>query len=330
MRATQAPDYESREVIETIKQTVAKGATDAEFRMFIEICKSTGLNPFLKEIWCAVPMKDGQRSQYGQVLIMASRDGYLRVANEHPMFDGMQTVVERDEKTKTPIKATCTVWRKDRGHPIICEAYYSEYYKPGYNGKPGIWDIYKSAMVGKVSEIMSLKRSFSINGVLTEEEMGQQYAPPSNTEELQLAEGIDTGGHPVGTKEAAQAVAERKLAAMKEPKKSAVTKAATALKEELEKPVEADPELESIWRRMVDINSTCIEFAKLKDSMKDMAGEAGDRQYYSILSLHGVKHANEFRSQKPARLASKQCFEFLASFGAGVAAGGGDLREVTA
>jgi len=313
MRATQAPDYESREVIETIKQTVAKGATDAQLKVFLEVCRSTGLNPFTREVYYVAD----------KGLIMAGRDGYLRIANEHPMFDGMETTVERDDK-KIPIKATCTVWRKDRSHPIKCEAYYNEYVKSS-----PVWQTYKSAMIGKVAEVLALKRSFSINGVVTEEEMGQQYAPPVNAAELQLAEGIDTGGHPVGTKEAAQAVAQRKIAEMKEPKKSTVTKAATKLKEELEKPA-IDPELEAIWRRMVDINSTCIEFAKLKDSMQDMAGEAGDRQYYSILNLHGVKHANEFRSQKPARLASKQCFEFLASFGAGVAAGGGDLREVTA
>jgi hypothetical protein len=47
---------------------------------------------------------------------MAARDGYLRVANENPQFDGMETRVERDDKN-IPIKAVCTVWRKDRNHP---------------------------------------------------------------------------------------------------------------------------------------------------------------------------------------------------------------------
>ena len=32
--------------VATIKQTVCKGATDAQLRMFIEVCKQTGLPPW--------------------------------------------------------------------------------------------------------------------------------------------------------------------------------------------------------------------------------------------------------------------------------------------
>lgn len=148
--------WEDAELLETIKQTVCKGATDAQFRMFCEVCKSTGLNPFLKEVYY-VPDKG---------IIMAARDGYLRVANENPQFDGMETTVERDNN-KVPIKAICKVWRKDRAHPVTCEAYFSEYKKSS-----PVWTQYPSAMISKVAEVLALKRSFTINGVVSEEEMG--------------------------------------------------------------------------------------------------------------------------------------------------------------
>jgi phage recombination protein Bet len=162
----------ARETIETIKQTVCKGATDAQLKIFLEVCRATTLNPFLREVWF-VP----------SVGIMAGRDGYLAIANRHPQFDGMETRVTRDEKN-VPIKAVCTVWRKDRSHPIICEAYYSEYRKSS-----GVWSQYPSAMISKVAEVLALKRSFAINGVVTEEEIGDQR----------------------GSREAAQAVAESKI-----------------------------------------------------------------------------------------------------------------------
>ena len=168
--------YDQPAMIETIRQTVCKGATDAQFRMFIEVCRGSGLNPFLREIWF-VP----------SVGIMAGRDGYLAVANKDPQFDGMETRVERDEKN-VPIKATCTVWRKDRGHPIICEAYYNEYKKSS-----GVWQQYPSAMISKVAEVLALKRSFAINGVVTEEEIGTGEPQPR------------------GSVAAAQAVAEAKI-----------------------------------------------------------------------------------------------------------------------
>ncbi len=157
LTAPQTTNWESREMVETLKQTVAKGATDAQFKMFIEVCKATGLNPFLKEIWF-VP----------NVGVMAGRDGYLRIANDHPMFDGMSTTVERDAEG-IPIKATCSVWRKDRNHPITTEAFYNEYKKNSQ-----VWTTYKSAMISKVAEVLALKRSFSINGIVTEEEIGEQ------------------------------------------------------------------------------------------------------------------------------------------------------------
>jgi len=113
---------------------------------------------------------------------MAGRDGYLRVANENPMFDGMETKVERDAQSK-PVKATCSVWRKDRSHPITCEAYFNEYKKAG-----NVWQTYPSAMISKVAEVLALKRSFSINGVVTEEEMGEQE--PTRAEKVQAAKDV--------------------------------------------------------------------------------------------------------------------------------------------
>ena len=163
--------YNDETMLNTLRETVCKGATIPQFRMFIEVCKGTGLNPFLKEIWF-VP----------GVGVMAGRDGYLRVANESPQFDGMETRVERDAKN-VPIKATCSVWRKDRSHPITCEAYYNEYKRSG-----GVWDKYPSAMISKVAEVLALKRSFSINGVVTEEEIGEQE--PTRAEKVQAAKEV--------------------------------------------------------------------------------------------------------------------------------------------
>lgn len=256
--------YEDQVMVQTLKDTVAKGATDSEFRMFIEVCKSTGLNPFLKEIWCAVPMKNGQRS-YGQVLIMAARDGYLRVANENPMFDGIETRVERDEKTKIPIKAVCTVWRKDRAHPTIAEAYFSEYYKPGYGDKPGIWDTYKSAMIGKVAEVLALKRSFSINGVVTEEEIGQLETPEeTKTRAEKIAD--------------AKAVAERKIAELQ---------AEPLTIEAAPEPAEEKPQT----KEAADKYKALAAFGDLKKEIIQQAGN--DDLYYQWLGAAGYEKSNQ-------------------------------------
>lgn len=168
------PDrFDDAEMTRTLKETVCKGATDPQFRLFIEVCRATGLNPFIREIWF-VP----------GVGVMAGRDGYLAAANRHPQFDGMETLVERDA-AGIPIKATCKVWRKDRSHPITCEAYYNEYKKAS-----SVWTTYKSAMIGKVAEVLALKRSFSINGIVTEEEIGEQKGHGSHEAQQAVASEI--------------------------------------------------------------------------------------------------------------------------------------------
>ena len=45
----QSIQWDDEALINTIKETVCKGATPSEFRMFVEVCKATGLNPFLRE-----------------------------------------------------------------------------------------------------------------------------------------------------------------------------------------------------------------------------------------------------------------------------------------
>lgn len=179
-------DYKSREVIDTLKATVAKGASDAQLAQFVEVCKATGLNPFLREIWCIAATNT----------IMTSRDGYLTVANRSPHFDGMETAVERDDKG-WPVKAVCTVWRKDRSHPVKCEAYFNEYNKPASQ----VWKQYPSAMIMKVAEALALKRSFAINGLVTQEEISEEPSVPTTTSPASLPLLLDDPGERTMTHE---------------------------------------------------------------------------------------------------------------------------------
>jgi phage recombination protein Bet len=266
-------------MVRTLMDTVAKNATDSEFRMFVELCNATGLNPLLREIWCAVPMKDGKRNPYGQVLIMAGHAGYLRIANEHPQFDGMHTEILR-EKDGIPIKAVCEIWRKDRSHSTKFEAYFSEYYKPGYNGKPSIWDTYKSAMIAKVAEIMTIKRCFSIHGLVSPEEIGEQNPEPTR------AEGIA----------AAQAVAEVKLAEMRNER------AAKALPEPVAtveaEPVSDDDKLAEALQKSVDVNKYKA-LAAFGDLKKEIIAQTGDdKLYYRALGSQGYEKSNQIPADK--------------------------------
>lgn len=176
VQAVSIPGY-TREQIETIKNTVAKGATDSELQMFIHVAEKYGLDPFLKEIYYSNEMHT----------ILSSRDGYLKAAMRDPNFDGLQSmaVFENDDFSIDAAAGTVhhVFGKGDRGkiigawaiafhkqrRPVIAFASFDEYSK-----NSSTWRTYKSAMICKVSESFVLKRQFSLSGLVTIEEVGYE------------------------------------------------------------------------------------------------------------------------------------------------------------
>jgi phage recombination protein Bet len=163
-----ALDWGDSQVIATLRHTVAQGLNDAEFLLFAEHCKGTGLNPFKKEVWA---IKAGGRLQ-----VMTGINGFLAIANAHPQFDGMEIEVDCDE---APTKATCKVYRKDRKFPAVGVALLKEYGK-----ETPIWRQMPRVMLTKVAKSIAIREAFpqELNGLYTEEEMPTQYAAPKVVE----------------------------------------------------------------------------------------------------------------------------------------------------
>jgi len=129
--------------------------------------------------------------------------------------------------------------------------------------------------------------------------------------------GIDTNGEKVGTKAAAEAVRDRKLAEAKKaapppqqqaaPASSPAPAAAPAAQAP---PAEAvPPGVAEMWARMTDMKSILREFSALKKDIEEVTG--GDLEYYRILSRHGVTHANGFKKMGAARLCAREMFEYI-------------------
>lgn len=265
--SVQISRYEQADVIATIKQTVAKGASDAQLQMFLQVCRSTGLDPFLKEIYFVAE----------KGLIMAARDGYLRVANENPQFDGMQTTVQRDANN-VPIKATCSVWRKDRTHAITCEAYYSEYKKSA-----PVWAQYPSAMISKVAEVLALKRSFAINGVVTEEEMGTSEPAP------EAKQNVTVMGKP-------------QLAAKIIDAEPDEESGSYSYDEEVEMDLEETLAISLEMERQKRLDA----FADLKRRYLNLGTV---KSYHAILALNGVHQASDFDDTDSGIFDAKKCYK---------------------
>ena len=65
----------SKNQLELIQKTVAKGLSNAETGQFLELARSLGMNPWAREIWAA--KGQGRDGKEGQLLIMVGRDGLI-------------------------------------------------------------------------------------------------------------------------------------------------------------------------------------------------------------------------------------------------------------
>ena len=175
--------YNDEKLMKAIHETVAKGATQAEFTMFTEQCRATGLSPIKKEIWCIVTGKD----QYRKVQIMTGLMGYWQIANSHPQFDGVEYSYGPPKKVKAGSQeievyewVESRIYRKDRSKPISYKAFWDEWKGDlvSQGGKLMQWGIRGKYMLQKVSECHALKRSFpqELSGMYTEEEMPAEFS----------------------------------------------------------------------------------------------------------------------------------------------------------
>lgn len=138
----------------TLKATCFKGAnqvTDAQMTMLLVIAQQYGLNPFTREIY-AFPDKGG-------IVPVVGVDGWARIINSHPQFDGMD--FEQDDE-----KCTCIMYRKDRSHPVKITEYMAECRRT--NAQP--WNTHPRRMLRHKAMIQCARMAFGFGGIYDQDE----------------------------------------------------------------------------------------------------------------------------------------------------------------
>ena len=53
-------------------------------------------------------------------------EGYSKILNCHPAFDGLSFTQSEEHANGIPLWMECTIYRKDRSHPIVVREYFEE------------------------------------------------------------------------------------------------------------------------------------------------------------------------------------------------------------
>lgn len=197
-----APDL-TRQQIEILKNTIARGTSDDEFLLFLVTCKQLGLNPFALEIQSIKFDRDAPPTPYPTIL------GRLRKARETGQLDyikgpfwtadGKEWVeVWLDEKN--PPKAAKVIGkRKDWSEPLTAVASWQSFarytYKNNVRKLMYTWQVMGDHMIGNAALRLFLKRAFGLGEEdvddVTEGEIVE--APPASQEQLAYLEKLALG-----------------------------------------------------------------------------------------------------------------------------------------
>lgn len=161
------------EMMITLKATAFKGqVSDAQMTALLIVAGQYGLNPWLKEIY-AFPDKGG-------IIPIVGVDGWSRIINENPAFDGMEfrqsekMVKMQGAKGEAPEWMECVMYRKDRSHPIVVREYLSEVYREPYkkDGRDviGPWQTHTCRFLRHKTMIQCARVAFGYTGIFDEDE----------------------------------------------------------------------------------------------------------------------------------------------------------------
>jgi phage recombination protein Bet len=109
-------NVEPQKLLQTLKDTVFKGANDSELLTLVVVANEYGLSPLLKEIY-AFPAKGGG------IVPVVSIDGWISMVNRQPQLDGLEFEWAGGE---LPESCTCTIYIKNRQHPVRITEFYKE------------------------------------------------------------------------------------------------------------------------------------------------------------------------------------------------------------
>lgn len=151
-----------------------KEISNEQLLALLIVCDQYNLNPFTKEIY-AYP------DNFGGIVPVVGVDGWNRIANEHPEFDGVEFVYSNDllqadgAHSVCPAWIECVVYRKDRAHPTPIREYLDECYRgPFFDqfGNPlrGPWQTHPKRMLRHKAQIQSYRISLGFVGIYDEDE----------------------------------------------------------------------------------------------------------------------------------------------------------------
>ena len=129
--------------------------SNEELMVFMSIANEYKLNPLSKEIYAF--------NNRGAIQPIVSIDGWLKIINSHPQFDGMEF---QDHTENSQLQSvTCRIYRKDRSRATEVTEYMSE-----CRGTSEPWKKWPARMLRHKATIQAARYAFGLSGIVDPDE----------------------------------------------------------------------------------------------------------------------------------------------------------------
>ena len=161
------------EVAEVLRGMIISGkgqhgaqATNAEMTVVSSIFAKYDLNPFIREGHAFV--------SGGKLQVMIGLDGWLKIANRHPEFDGYEQFDNFDNKGDL-VSVTTKIYVKNRRFPTP----HTEYMKEAFVPASPAWKKFPFRMLAGKSLGQCVRKAFGVSEVLDDDEASRITANSS-------------------------------------------------------------------------------------------------------------------------------------------------------
>jgi phage recombination protein Bet len=158
-------ESDAQELANVLKNTVFRTKagdppiTDEQMAALLIVSNQYGLNPFTREIFAFPDKNNG-------IVPVVSVDGWARIINDHPQFDGVEFVygpLKGDGPRHEWIE--CVIYRKDRSKPIRVREFWSE-----VNRDTPTWKSHPNRMHRHKALIQCGRIAFGFGGIFDQDE----------------------------------------------------------------------------------------------------------------------------------------------------------------
>lgn len=168
--------YETLKAI-AFKQRDGSAPTDEQMMALLVVADQYGLNPFTKEIYAFPDKQNG-------IIPVVGVDGWSRIINEHPEYDGVEFVYSekmirmQGAKVDCPEWIECGIYRKDRSRSIRIKEFIDEVYREPFQGQSrhsaytvnGPWQTHTKRQLRHKSLIQCSRIAFGFSGIYDQDE----------------------------------------------------------------------------------------------------------------------------------------------------------------